>query len=230
MYESFFQEIQYQFKNVELLEMAFTHSSFAHEKEFCIQPHNERVEFLGDSVLELAISEILYKKFPDYTEGQLTKFRAGLVCEASLAKLARKIDIERFLKLGKGEEGMGGRHRDALLADAFEAVIGAVYLDGGLENADNFISRLFEPEIKCLMDCFEFTDNKTYLQEALQRSSKEPIVYTITNETGPDHDKTFTAQVIHKGAVLGTGTGKSKKEAEQSAALAAIQKMNLSLK
>ncbi|MDR2749626.1 MAG: ribonuclease III [Clostridiales bacterium] len=227
MYESFFRDIKYVFKDLKLLEMAFTHSSFAHEKESGDKPHNERLEFLGDSVLELAISDMLYKMFPEYTEGQLTKFRAGLVCEASLAKLARKIDIERFLMLGKGEEGMGGRHRDALVADALEAVIGAVYLDSGLPSVLDFIGLLFEPEIKCLKNCFEFTDNKTFLQEALQRNSKEPIVYTITNETGPDHDKTFTAQVFHKGSPLGEGSGKSKKEAEQSAALAAIQKLKL---
>jgi ribonuclease-3 len=227
MYESFFREIRYAFRDQDLLDMAFTHSSFAHEKESSAQSHNERLEFLGDSVLELVVSDMLYRMFPEYSEGQLTKFRAGLVCEASLAKLARKIDIERFLKLGKGEEGMGGRHRDALVADALEAVIGAAYLDGGIDSAIGIISFLFEPEIKCLKNCFEFTDNKTFLQEALQRNSKEPIVYTITNETGPDHDKTFTAQVFHKGSPLGAGSGKSKKEAEQSAALAAIQKLKL---
>ncbi|MDR3240451.1 MAG: ribonuclease III [Clostridiales bacterium] len=227
MYEKFYGILEYTFQQPSLLEKALTHSSYAHEKGLDSEEHNERLEFLGDAVLELAISETLYRKFPHFSEGQLTKFRASLVCESSLAKVARKIDVESFLKLGKGEEGAGGRHRDALLADAFEAVLGAVYLDGGLSPARRLIELFLIPEIQPLQDRFEFTDYKTFLQESLQKSSREPLQYVITNETGPDHDKTFTANVTHQGKLLGSGSGKSKKEAEQSAALNAIQKLGL---
>jgi ribonuclease-3 len=228
MFEDFYTTIQYTFQQPALLETAFTHSSYAHEKGLSASDYNERLEFLGDAVLELTISDVLYQRFPSFTEGQLTKFRAGLVCEPTLAKLAAKMNVAPFLRLGKGEEATGGRQRDALAADAFEAMLGAVYLDAGIEKARAIIVTWFEPEILHLRDRFEFNDHKTFLQEALQKNSKEPVNYQITQEDGPDHDKTFTADVLLAGKILGTGSGKSKKEAEQAAAHAALQKLKLS--
>jgi len=227
MYEKVFEKLNYKFNDISLLEQAFTHSSFAHEQKPDSNGHNERLEFLGDAVLEVLISELLYKRFPDYDEGQLTKFRAGLVCEVSLAKIGREEGFEEFLRLGKGEEGTGGRFRDALLADAFEAVIGAMFLDGGLECTRNFILKCFECEINRQVDSFEQFDNKTLLQESFQKNSKIPLNYIITDESGPDHKKTFTAKVKHNGKELGAGTGKSKKEAEQNAAAEALKKLNI---
>jgi len=227
MYEEVFQELKYDFTDVKLLEQAFTHSSYAHEQAPDSSDHNERLEFLGDAVLEVLISELLYKKFPDYDEGQLTKFRAGLVCEASLAKIAHEAGFEKFLRLGKGEEGTGGRYKDALLADAVEAVLGAVFLDGGLDCARVFIDSRFDNEVNRQTDSFEQFDNKTLLQESLQKSSKAPLNYIITDESGPDHRKTFTAKVKHSGKVLGEGSGKSKKEAEQNAAAEALKALHI---
>jgi len=225
MYEEIFEKLNYKFNNPKLLERAFTHSSFAHETAASSVDHNERLEFLGDAVLELLISELLYRRFPDYDEGQLTKFRAGLVCEASLSKIAREEGFERNLRLGKGEEGSGGREKDALLADVFEAVTGAVFLDGGFERARNFIHARFEDEVNRQADSYEQFDNKTMLQESYQKFSKVPLNYIITDESGPDHHKTFTAKVTHKGKVLGEGAGRSKKEAEQNAAAEALKSL-----
>ncbi|MDR1912867.1 MAG: ribonuclease III [Clostridiales bacterium] len=219
-------EISKKFNDSSLFKQALTHSSYAYEKGLD-NAHNERLEFLGDAVLELIISEMLYKRFPDFTEGQLTKLRANLVCEQNLAKLARELTIQDSLKLGKGEESTGGRNRDALLADAFEAVIGSLYLDNGLESVKEAAYLLFEDDIKTQSESFETTDFKTFLQEHLQKKSKNPINYVITNEHGPDHDKTFTSMVEHEGVILGKGKGKSKKESEQNAAAEAIQKLGL---
>ncbi|MCL2461726.1 MAG: ribonuclease III [Defluviitaleaceae bacterium] len=216
-------DIGYDFKDEKLLRMALTHSSYAHEngsKDF-----NERLEFLGDAVLELLISDYLYNRYPDESEGNLTRLRAGLVCEGSLAALSRKIRLDRELYFGHGEEMTGGRNRDSILADALEALIGAVYLDGGLEVARKFVLGIFDDILK--NDCKFVTDYKTYLQEVLQRDNKESAVYAIVNETGPDHEKIFTASVSFNGEVLGTGEGKSKKDAEQKAAYYAIQKLNV---
>ncbi|MDR2649927.1 MAG: ribonuclease III [Clostridiales bacterium] len=227
MYEKIFEKFKYTFNDVSLLERAFTHSSYAHEQSPDSSEHNERLEFLGDAVLEVVISELLYKRFPEYDEGQLTKFRAGLVCEASLAKTGHGTGIEEYLRLGRGEEGTGGRFRDALLADAFEAVIGALFLDGGFERAQAFIYECFDEEIGLQSESFDQFDNKTFLQESFQKNSKIPLNYVITDESGPDHNKTFTAKVRHNGKVLGVGSGRSKKEAEQSAASEAIKKLGL---
>jgi ribonuclease-3 len=227
MYEKIFEKLGCSFSDVSLLEQAFTHSSYAHEQTSGPQKHNERLEYLGDAVLELLISELLYKQFPDFDEGQLTKFRAGLVCEASLAKLGHEAGFEEYLRLGKGEESMGGRYREALLADAFEAVVGAMYLDGGLQCAQTFITASFVDEVNRQSNCFEQFDNKTFLQESFQKNSKIPLNYIITDESGPEHNKKFTAKVKHNGQILGSGTGRSKKEAEQNAAAEAINKLNL---
>jgi ribonuclease-3 len=227
MYEKVFEKLKYTFNDAGLLEQAFTHSSYAHEQAPDSLEHNERLEFLGDAVLEVLISELLYKLFPGYDEGQLTKFRAGLVCESSLAKVGREAGIEEYLRLGKGEESTGGRHRDALLADAFEAVIGALFLDGGFERARAFIRECFTEEVGRQSGSFDQFDNKTFLQESFQKSSKIPLNYIITDESGPDHKKTFTAKVEHNGKTLGAGSGRSKKEAEQNAAAEAIKKLRL---
>jgi len=225
MYEEIFKKLNYQFNEPALLELAFTHSSFAHDQSPDSSDHNERLEFLGDAVLEVLISELLYKRFPQYDEGQLTKFRAGLVCEASLSKIAQEAGFEKYLRLGKGEEHTGGRYKDALLADVFEAVTGALFLDGGLERARAFIQACFERDVGRQAGSFEEFDNKTTLQESFQKNSKIPLDYTITNESGPDHQKTFTATVRHSGEILGAGSGKSKKEAEQNAAAEALKKL-----
>jgi len=227
MYEAVFEKINYKFNDVSILEQAFTHSSYTHEKTHESPGHNERLEFLGDAVLELLISEMLYKQFPDYNEGQLTKFRAGLVCETSLAKIGHEAGFEGNLRLGRGEESTGGRFREALLADAFEAVVGALFLDGGLETARAFVHACFAGEVRRQYNCYEQFDNKTFLQESIQKNSQAPLSYIITNESGPDHNKIFTATVKHKGKELGIGRGRSKKEAEQKAAAEAI--MNLKL-
>ncbi|MDR1559270.1 MAG: ribonuclease III [Clostridiales bacterium] len=227
MYERVFEKLKYTFNDAGLLEQAFTHSSYAHERSPDSPEHNERLEFLGDAVLEVLISELLYKRFPDYDEGQLTKFRAGLVCEASLAKAGHETGIEEYLRLGRGEESTGGRHRDALLADAMEAVVGALFLDGGLERARAFIHDCFDGEIRRQSDSLEQFDNKTFLQESFQKNSKIPLNYVITDESGPDHNKRFTAKVRHNGKILGAGSGRSKKEAEQNAAAEAVKKLGL---
>ena len=227
MRENCYEKLKSIFKNVSLFEQALTHSSYTHEKTTGQAGHNERLEFLGDAVLEVIISELLYIQFPDYNEGQLSKFRAGLVCESCLAKMGHELGFEEYLLLGKGEENTGGRYRDAIMADAFEAVIGALYIDGGLECARTFVHASFADEISRQRDIFDQFDNKTFLQESFQKSSKTPLNYIITNESGPDHNKIFTAKVEHKGRILGSGSGKSKKEAEQNAAADAITALKL---
>ncbi|MDR1001167.1 MAG: ribonuclease III [Clostridiales bacterium] len=222
-----FDEIKQQFGNQELLEQAITHASYAHENN--MEEHNqyERLEFLGDAVLELVVSEALYTRFPNYAEGQLTKFRASLVCEASLSKLSREMGVEPFLKLGKGEEVAGGRQRDSLLADVFEAILGAIYLDKGFDAARDCVLQYLDDDIANTKESYEASDFKTFLQEHLQKNSQNSINYTITSEKGPDHNKTFAAMVEHEGAILGNGEGKSKKEAEQAAAWSAIKRLGL---
>jgi ribonuclease-3 len=222
-----FSDIKQQFVNQELLEQAITHASYAHENNIEAHRQYERLEFLGDAVLEVVVSEALFTRFPYYTEGQLTKFRASLVCESSLAKLAREIGVEPYLKLGRGEEAAGGRKRDSLLADVFEAILGATYLDKGFDAARDFVLQYLDDDIANTRESYEAADFKTFLQEHLQKNSQNSINYTITNEKGPDHNKTFVAMVEHEGAILGKGEGKSKKEAEQAAAQSAIQKLGL---
>jgi len=226
MYDKVYEKLSYKFNDVGLLEQAFTHSSYAHECETNSNKHNERLEYLGDAVLELLISDLLYNQFPDFDEGQLTKFRAGLVCEPSLAKLTYEAGFEEYLRLGKGEENIGGRYREALLADVFEAVVGAMFLDGGLQCAQTFVHACFAEAIENPVSFDQF-DNKTFLQESFQKSSKIPLNYVISNESGPEHKKKFTAKVEHDGKLLGTGVGRSKKEAEQNAAAEAVSKLGL---
>lgn len=208
-----------------LLLQALTHSSCVHESRGHGLSHNQRLEFLGDAVLELVISEHLYKSFADRTEGELTKMRAATVCEPSLAKVARGLDLGRCLRMGRGEERSGGRERPSILADAFEALLGAIYLDQGLEVTRNFILQCLTPILEDVVAGRLDRDYKTELQEILQQTSPEPLTYTIMNETGPDHDKTFTAGILYRGEVIGKGSGHSKKEAEQRAAKDAFSKL-----
>ncbi len=221
-YTEFEKTIKYEFKDKEKLKLAFTHSSYANEHKKNKSECNERLEFLGDSVLSLVVSEYIYNNFPQMPEGELTKFRASLVCEGTLAELSRTINLGENLLLGKGEEGTGGRTRDSILADAFEAVIGAVFLDGGIDEAKSYIMRIMMPEIDIMKKSFRTLDCKTSLQEFIQKTSKSAVLYSIIAEKGPDHDKLFVSEVSHDGKVLGIGEGKSKKEAEQNAAYNAL--------
>lgn len=217
----------YVFTDTALLCRALTHSSFVYENHLGIKDSNERLEFLGDAVLELLTSELLYNQYPKLTEGELSKGRANLVCEPSLAAHARKLGLGHHLRLGRGETASGGAEKDSILSNALEAVIGAVYLDGGLKAARAFVKSLFDEQT--LNECLGhdiITDPKSNLQEKLQKTSRIPLIYTITNEVGPAHQKEFTATVSHNGQVLGTGTGKSKKDAERNAAIEALKGSN----
>ena len=224
---NFEKEINYTFKSQKYLNQAFTHSSYAHENKIDYLHNNERLEFLGDAVLELTISDYIFGKYTEMPEGELTKLRASVVCESMLAKMARRINIGDCLKLGKGEAATGGRDRDSILADAFEAVIGAIYLDSGLTTAQKFVLSMMLDEIDAMRSNFRMNDCKTYLQEIVQRTSKSPLEYVIVSEKGPDHNKAFFANVIHEERVLGKGVGKSKKEAEQNAAFDAVKALNI---
>lgn len=216
--------IDYTFKNKRNILLAMTHSSFANENKNVKLNSNERLEFLGDAVLNIIISEALYLKYPNLTEGEMTKVRANIVCEPSLMKCANEIKLGGFLLLGKGEEHTGGRTRTSILSDAYESLLGAIYLDGGMKNAKAFIhaqmGKLIEDSVKGII----FMDYKTQLQEMLQKDGDKKIIYEIIGEKGPDHEKMFVAQVRVIDKVLGVGKGKSKKEAEQSAARSALEK------
>ncbi len=223
--EVFENRINYQFNDKEKIKLAFTHSSYANEHRNIISDNNERLEFLGDAVLDMIVSEYIYNKFPKMPEGELTKLRAGVVCEGSLAKIAREFEFGNYLLLGKGEESTGGRNRDSILADAFEAVIGAICLDGGIDAVGKYIMSFMEKFIDDMKISFRTLDCKTHLQEIIQKNSKNPITYKIIDEQGPDHDKIFIAEVYHNNITLGVGEGKSKKEAEQNAAYNALEKI-----
>lgn len=217
--------LAYDFKDKDLIKTAITHTSFANEARGRVD-HNELLEFLGDSVLSLSVSEFIYKTYPKLPEGSMTKLRAGVVSEFTLAKIAKSMGLGKYLRLGKGEQINGGRHRDSILADAFEAIIAAIYLDGGLEPAKEFVIRQLADSIKNLSKSDGSWDSKTLLQELLQVSNKADIRYEIIAEDGPDHNKSFTAQISNNGKIIGTGQGKSKKEAEQMAAYNALKKIN----
>lgn len=214
--------IGYTFQNKNLLSQAMTHSSYANEKKLGKLGCNERLEFLGDAVLELVSSDFLYKKFLEIPEGELTKKRASLVCEPSLAYCARAIALPEFLLLGKGEEMTGGRMRDSIVSDATESLIGAIYLDGGFANAKEFVLNFILNDIEHKQ---LFYDSKTILQEIVQENGKKPVEYQLLKEEGPDHNKQFTVGVVVDGVTLGIGCGHTKKAAEQAAAFEAIQKM-----
>lgn len=212
----------YTFRNTRLLENALTHSSYANEGENRL-PSNERLEFLGDSVLGfIAANELFHKE--NSPEGELTKLRAAVVCEKALFSYSKQLEVGRFLRLGKGERQNGGAERASILADAFEAIVAAVYLDGGLEPARALVLRFIIPEANNQRRR-QFKDYKTTLQEIIQQNPGEMLEYVLTGESGPDHNKQFTVQVYLNSNVIGTGKGKSKKEAEQAAAKEALALM-----
>lgn len=215
--------INYQFKNERLISTALSHSSYANEHKNEGVECNERLEFLGDAILGFVVGEYIYKRFSLWPEGKLTKLRASVVCETMLSKKGRELGINNALKLGKGEEHTGGRERNSIIADAVESVIGAIYLDGGMDEARKFILNLLVDEINEISSTVHILDAKTTLQEIIQRDSQEPIEYIITSESGPAHCKSFAVEVCHKQRVLGKGVGHSKKEAEQMAAMEAIK-------
>ena len=216
--------INYQFQDKTLYQTAMTHSSYANEHRGNHLHHNERLEFLGDSVLGFVTADYLFTHYPDLPEGDLTRQRAALVCEQSLYEVAKMLDLGKYLKLGKGEDAGGGRTRPSILADATEAVFAAVYLDGGIEAASALIHRvLLDKEGEHAEELMQ--DYKTALQELVQRKSGQALSYRMVGESGPDHNKTFTAEVWLNGEGVGTGSGHSKKEAEQAAARAAIRRL-----
>lgn len=221
--EALEKKLNYTFKNKSLLSNALTHSSYANEVRGGTSS-NERLEFLGDSVLSIIVSEYLFKEFPNIPEGELTKLRASLVCEKSLCSFSRELELGRFLLLGKGEDKGGGRERDSILADAFEAVLAAIYIDGGIEIAKKHVMRFILRELQH-KDDEVFKDYKTALQEIIQRNPEEFVSYILTDESGPDHDKIFTVEVHLNSNVIGKGSGKSKKQAEQMAAKQALHLM-----
>ena len=220
--ESFEQLIHYQFKNRKILKQALTHSSYSNERRFEKLENNERLEFLGDAVLELVSSEFIFNAHREMQEGDLTRLRASMVCEPTLALCAREMNLGDYLFLGKGEAATGGRERDSILSDALEAVIGAIFLDGGFTNAKEFIHAyiLNDIEHKKL-----FFDSKTILQEIIQSESKEPLSYELISEEGPDHNKKFTVSAMFGNEQLSIGVGRTKKAAEQNAAYKAILKL-----
>ena len=218
-------KLNYTFRDQALLGEALSHSSYANEHRTAHLRSNERLEFLGDSVLGFVTAEFLFLHHPDLPEGDLTRIRAALVCEQSLYEVARKLDLGRYLKLGRGEEAGGGRERTSILADATEAVFAAVYLDGGIGAASTLIHRVLLDAEKEEVVEERRRDYKTALQELVQRQADQVLTYRMIGEEGPDHDKTFLAEVLLNGTQVGTGSGHSKKEAEQSAAKAALRKL-----
>ena len=219
------ERLKVDWQNRQLLSIALTHSSFTYENRHFGAENNQRLEFLGDAVLELAVSDYLYKNNPGHSEGDLTKLRASVVCEPSLARVAGNLDLGQCLSMGKGEERSGGRMRPSILADAFEALLGAIYLDQGLERAAEVAIGCMEPLLQDVMEGRLERDYKTELQELVQQSGGESVSYVIIREDGPDHHKMFTAGVLYKGSMSGTGVGRSKKDAEQQAAKTAIAKI-----
>ena len=215
--------IGYRFQNIALLQNALSHSSYANERWHDSLKSNERLEFLGDSILGMVTAEYLYRNFPDRPEGDLTRMRADMVCERALATVAERIGLGQHLLLGHGEEAGGGRKRDSILADAVESVIAACFLDGGMEPARQFIHTfvLTDVPVKKLRNA----DYKTALQELVQQKKNQSLSYALVGETGPDHDKQFAVEVSLNGRVVGRGTGTSKKRAEQDAARTAIEKL-----
>ena len=219
------QTIGYQFTAKSLLEQAMTHSSYANENRERGLRDNERLEFLGDSILGFVVADYLYRSFPDRPEGELTRIRALLVCEDSLHEVAQRLELGKYLKLGNGEESCGGRTRPSILADATEAVFAAVYLDGGISAASALIHRVLLDTEREEVAEEKRRDYKTILQEFVQRTPNQTLSYRLFGESGPDHDKTFYFEVLLNGGAVGKGAGRSKKEAEQMAAKDALEKL-----
>ena len=214
--------IGYSFKNEKLLVTALTHKSYTVKPSETGDVNNERMEYLGDAVLELVTSDFLYNNYKDMSEGEMTKLRASLVCEPALAIDAREINLPDFIYLGKGEENTGGRERDSIVSDAFEAVIGAIYLDGGMDAATKFINTFVLNDIEHKQTFF---DSKTVLQERVDATNLGELQYVIVGESGPDHNKTFTVAAVINGERSGVGEGRTKKEAEQQAAKDALSSL-----
>ena len=219
-------QLHIQFHNQLLLKQAFTHASYVNEHRFSQHQDNERLEFLGDAVLELTVSEYLYNLFPTRPEGELTKLRAAIVCEPSLVKFAEALNFGQYILLGKGEELTGGRSRPALLADVFEAFIGALYLDQGIEAARSFLERFIFPQVS-ENGKLQMSDYKTELQELTQHHNMELLEYRIVEERGPAHEREFVSEVYMGSECIGRGNGRSKKEAEQQAASVALNQLKL---
>lgn len=217
-------KLNYKFNNIELLKNALVHSSYANEVRGNTHS-NERLEFLGDSVLSIIVAEHIFHKYPNMPEGELTRMRASLVCEKTLCAFSRELGIGEYLLLGRGEDKNGGRERDSILADAFEAVLAAIYLDGGMKAAKAHIMNTVLRDLEHYSDEDSFKDYKTTLQEIIQRNPEESVTYILVDETGPDHNKQFTVAVKLNSNVIGTGVGKSKKQAEQMAAHQALKLM-----
>jgi ribonuclease-3 len=223
---AFCADLNVQMHDLELLNMALTHTSFAHEARQNPKPrHNERIEFLGDSVLSVIVSTYMYKNFPYLAEGQLTKLRAYLVCEGSLYEFAKRIHLGDMLLLGHGEALSGGRTRPSILADAFESVLGAIYLDQGFGVAQRYLLNIMRSEIDEVCRHGILSDYKTRLQELLQRDGDVDIVYRLLGTQGPDHNKIFISEVLYEGKVIGEGRGRTKKDSEQHAAQQALAKL-----
>jgi ribonuclease-3 len=222
--ESLESKLGYAFRDRALLQNALTHSSYANENRGRSCDSNERLEFVGDSVLGMVVATRLYERYPEMPEGRMTRLRAQLVCEESLHGIALELELGRYIRLGRGEEHSGGRTRTSILADAVEAVIAALYLDGGLEVARQFISQRLLSDLAD-EECAG-ADSKTRLQELVQRKSGQSLTYEMLGESGPDHDKVFTARVLLNGDTLGEGSGRTKKEAEQSAAREALERLS----
>ncbi len=220
------QVIGYRFQNKNLIRQALTHSSYANEKHMHKLSDNERLEFLGDAVLEIISSEYLYEQYPQMPEGDLTKLRASIVCEPTLALCTKEIDLGKYLLLGKGEDMTGGRKRKSILSDALEALIGSIYLDGGFANAKEFILRFILTDIEHKQ---LFYDSKTILQELVQAEYKEELAYHLLSATGPDHNKVFEVEVSVGERAVGRGEGRTKKAAEQEAAYHALLKLRSEL-
>lgn len=208
-------KIGYTFKNIKLLETALTHSSYANE---CKKESNERLEFLGDSVLSIIVSDYIFRRLSDTAEGWLSKYRATLVCEQSLNEISKKISLSSFILLGKGEEMTGGRSRASIVSDAFEALLAAIYLDGGMETARKWLIDLMRDNIEDVISGHKYEDYKTMLQEAMQKGTKGKVTYRTISEIGQDHNKEFVVEVLVDNVPQNTGKGHNKKEAEQNAA------------
>jgi len=208
------EKIGYVFKKKELLKQALTHSSFSNEQKINKFENYERLEFLGDAVLELLSSQFFFENYPEMSEGEMTRLRSSMVCEPALAFCARDISLGQYILLGKGEEATGGRQRDSITSDVMEAVIGAIYLDGGFEQADRFVKKYILSDLE---DKQLFYDSKTILQEKVQKLGKD-LVYVIVDESGPEHNKMFTVEARIEGRTVGKGQGRNRKSAEQKAA------------
>jgi len=217
-----------EFKNKLLLDTALTHRSALNEKTSQITVSNERLEFLGDAVLELSTTRFLFEKFPDEPEGVLTAYRSSLVKTTTLATIATKLGLDKMLYMSKGEEATGGRSNIGILADVTEAVLGALYLDQGLESVDKLLEEILFPEISTIIENKLYKDAKSYLQEVVQAKNLETPTYQVISEVGPDHDKEFTVNASIDNKIVGRGTGKSKQQAQQAAAIEALKKFNAS--